>query len=188
MPRPPRIVIPGLSHHVYQRGHNRSPIFRSESDYLRFLWDARDTLCAHGIDAHGFALMTNHYHFVLTPPTKESLSLAMGALVGEYTKYFNRTYERTGTLWGGRFQAKPIEDERYWLHCLRYVESNPVEAKLVAAPEHYQWTSYRVHADGEPNDWLVPHHVYLALGKTPAERQRAYKALWQSDSVPDWCT
>lgn len=131
--------------------------------------------------------MTNHYHFVVTPPTKDSLSLAMGILVGEYTKYFNRSYERTGTLWGSRFQAKPIEDERYWLNCLRYVEANPVEAKLVSAPGQYRWSSYRFHAEGESSDWLVPHRLYLSLGKNAAERQEAYRALWQLQPVPDWC-
>src|SRR4051794_30532619 len=97
MPRPRRMVIPGLSHHVYQRGHNGSAIFGSDCDYARFLWEARDTLRDHRIETHGFALMTNHYHFVLTPPTKAALSLAIGILVGEYAKYFNRTYARTGT-------------------------------------------------------------------------------------------
>jgi len=187
MPRPPRIVIAGESHHVYQRGHNRSDIFAGDSDYRRFLRLARKSMSNNGVDVHAFTLMSNHYHFVLTPQTKDSLPDAMKDLLGEYTSYFNRKYGRSGTLWNDRYRAKPIEDERYWLNCLRYVEANPVEAGIVSAPENYRWTSYRIHAAGEPSRWLVLHPLYLGLGKTPFERQTAYRALWSSDPVPDWC-
>jgi putative transposase len=187
MARRLRTVIPGLSHHVYQRGHNACSIFACDQDYRRFLSQARESMADYGVDAHAFTLMTNHYHFVVTPETKSALSDAMQDLLSEYTKYFNRKYGRSGTLWNSRFKAKPIEDERYWLNCLRYVEANPVEAKIVTTPDRYPWSSYRVHATGEPSEWLVLHHVYLSLGKTPLERQLAYRALWDSEPVPDWC-
>ena len=75
-------------------------------------------------------------------------------------------------------------DEAYWLTCLRYVEQNPVGAHLVRAPEDYRWTSYRVHAMGTSNNWLVPHRVYPQLGPTPIERQQVYRALSMvSDTV-----
>ena len=187
MPRRPRIFAAGMSHHVYQRGHNRTEIFAVDIDYHRFLLQARESMADYGVDVHAFALMRNHYHFVVTPQTKESLPDAMRDLLGEYTSYFNRKYSRSGTLWNGRYRAKAIEDERYWLNCLRYVEANPVEAGIVKTPESYRWTSYRVHAAGEPSDWLVLHPLYLCLGKTPIDRQTAYRALWKSDSLPDWC-
>lgn len=187
MPRHGRIVLAGLSHHVYQRGHNRGGVFSSDNDYQRFLRLAQEAAAAYAVQFHGFSLMTNHYHFVVTPETKKSLSCAMRDLLGEYSSYFNRTYARSGTLWNGRFQAKPIEDERYWLTCLRYVEANPVEAGIVAAPRDYPWSSYRVHAEGAPADWLCLHELYLRLGKTPTERQIAYRALWESQRVADWC-
>ena len=187
MSRPLRIVIAGASHHVYQRGHNRSDIFACDGDYRRFLWQARKSMTNNGVDAHAFTLMTNHYHFVVTPQTKDALPDAMKDLLGEYTSYFNRKYSRSGTLWNDRYGAKPIEEERYWLNCLRYVEANPVEAGIVTAPEQYRWTSYRVHAAGEPSEWLVLHPLYLRLGKTPLQRQTAYRALWSSDPLPDWC-
>ena len=186
MPRPLRIFSAGLSHHVYQRGHNRTAIFGSDSDYRRFLWQTQASMADYGVDVHAFALMTTHYHFVVTPQAKESLPDAMRDLLGEYTSYFNRKYTRSGTLWNDRYCSKLIDDERYWLNCVRYVEANPVEAGIVASPESYRWTSYRVHAVGEPNEWLVLHPLYLRLGKTPNERQVAYRALWTSDPVPDW--
>ena len=186
MARRPRLVIDGLSHHVYQRGHNGKSVFACDRDRQRFLWQTREAMADFGIAVHGFSLMTNHYHFVVTPPDKRSLSDAMSSLLSQYTMSFNRAHGRSGTLWNGRFNAKPIEDERYWLNCLRYVEANPVEAGIVASPGEYRWTSYRIHAAGEPSAWLRFHDVYLSLGKDPAERQAAYRALWQSDPIPDW--
>jgi putative transposase len=186
VPRRPRIFIDGMSQHVYQRGHNKVSIFASDCDYRRFLALARASMVDSGVDVHAFTLMKNHYHFVATPQTPSSLPDAMQHLLSEYTKYFNRRYGRSGTLWNGRYRSKTIDNERYWLNCVRYVEANPVEAKIVETPETYQWTSYRVHAAGEVSDWLVPHHLYLRLGKTPDERQMAYRALWERDPVPDW--
>ena len=72
MSRRVRIVIPGLSHHVYQRGHNADAVFRCNHDYRRFLWQARESLADYDVDAHAFTLMTNHYHFIVTPETKSS--------------------------------------------------------------------------------------------------------------------
>jgi putative transposase len=121
--------------------------------------------------------MSTHTHFQLTPRTAEGTSEAMKELGAAYVVHFNRKYQRVGTLWTGRYKAKPIKDERYWLTCLRYIELNPVRAGLVMLPEQYQWSSYRVHALGEPTDWLVSHPILDALGANPAERQAAYRAI-----------
>jgi putative transposase len=177
MPRLPRVYVPGLSVHVFQRGHNRAAIFHESRDYQQFLTLVCSAARHNGLDVHGFALMTNHYHLVTTPQSKSALPRAMKQIDGDYVRYYNRKHGRLGTLWGGRYQAKLIDDERYWLTCLRYVEWNPVEAGIVAAAEDYRWSSYRVHAAGADNGWLVPHPLYQGLGSTPAERQAAYRAI-----------
>src|SRR2546421_2395059 len=101
----------------------------------------------------------------------------MRALGIRYTHYFNRRYDRVGTIWNGRYKGKHIRDATYWLTCLRYVELNPIRAGIVTAAENYEWSSYRVHAFGEPSDWLAPHAVYDQLGATPLERHVAYREL-----------
>jgi hypothetical protein len=95
----------------------------------------------------------------------------------------NKKYGRTGTLWDGRYRDPIVAEERYFFTCLRYIEHNPVKARMVIRPEDYRWSSYRFHAYGEPSAWLVPHPLYLALGKTAKERQAAYRAL--SRLLPD---
>ncbi len=124
---------------------------------------------------HCYCLMTNHYHLMATPPTADAMPRAMQQLGRRYVHYFNRKYRRTGTLWGGRYRAILIKDERYWLTCLRYVELNPLRARLVLAPELHPWSSYRTHAFGTRSRWLAEHDVYQQLGTTAEERQLAYR-------------
>jgi putative transposase len=177
MPNRPRLFVPGVSLHLRQRGNNRCAIFGDNSDYELFLVMLEAAMKRHRVDVHGYTLMTTHTHLQVTPSTAVGTSEAMKKLGGDYVQYFNRKYQRVGTLWTGRYKAKAITDERYWLTCLRYIEQNPVRAALVVQPEQYRWSSYRVHALGERSDWLASHPVLDALGANPAEGQAAYRAI-----------
>jgi putative transposase len=180
MARRPRLFIPGLSVHVIQRGNNRQSIFTQRADYEVFLAFLQAASMRHGVAVHGYALMTNHTHIIATPDHPAALPQTMKELSGRYVQYYNRKYERIGTLWSGRHRALLIGDERYWLTCLRYVEQNPVRAQMVRSADVYPWSSYRVHALGADTDWLVPHRVYVTLGHSSEERQTAYRALFDS--------
>jgi len=137
----------------------------------------QSALRRHRVAVHGYALMTTHTHLLLTPTTVEGTSKAMQLFGDRYVGYFNKRYQRVGTLWTGRYGAKAINDERYWLTCLRYIEQNPVRAGLVVQADQYRWSSYAVHALGHTCDWLASHPLLDALGKNPAARQQAYRAL-----------
>jgi putative transposase len=169
--------------HVIQRGNNRGPIFTDDLDYETFLEFLSASAAERGTSVHGFTLMTNHYHLVVTPDHKTALARTVKHFGGRYVQYYNRRHGRTGTLWDGRYRDPVVADEGYFFTCLRYVEHNPVKARMVSSPEAYRSSSYRFHAYGEPSAWLVPHALYLALGKTPKERQAAYRAL--SRMLPD---
>ena len=80
-----------------------------------------------------------------------------------YVQYFNRSYRRTGTLWEGRFKSYLAQSEEYLLQCYRYIELNPVRAKMVADPSEYKWSSYRANALGIKTDLCTPHPQYLAV-------------------------
>jgi putative transposase len=168
MGRKPRVYVPGVSVHVIHRGHNRGEIFGDDTDREVFLAFLRTAAGQHRLDVHGFVLMDTHYHLVATPTSKQCLPNAMKELGGRYVDYFNSKYDRIGSLWNGRYRGLLIDDERYWFTCLRYVEHNPVEAQMVPTAEAYRWSSYRFHAFGADVPWLVPHHLYLALGTTPS--------------------
>jgi putative transposase len=177
MPRKPRLFIPDASVHVIHRGNNRSAIVRDDVDRAVFITLLRRTAKRHRLPIHGYALMDTHYHVMVTPPDAGCLPAAMKEFGGRYVRYFNRRYERIGTLWNGRYRSLLIHDERYWLTCLRYIEQNPVRAQMVTRPSEFHWSSYRFHALGAKEDWLTPHGLYLALGTTAHERQLAYRAM-----------
>jgi len=177
MPNRPRNFVPGVSLHVRQRGNNRCAIFGDDSDYEAFLIMLESAVRRYCVTIHGYTLMTNHTHLLLTPTTEEGTGKAMQQLGVRYVLYFNSKYQRVGTLWTGRYRAKPIGDDRYWLTCLRYIEQNPVRAGLVVQPEQYRWSSYRAHAFESGPDWLETHPVFEGLGATVEARQAAYRAI-----------
>ena len=183
MARRLRVYVPGAAVHVIQRGNNRGPIFFDNDDYETFLAFLRESAATRGTSVHGFGLMQNHYHLIVTPQHRTALPRTIQHFGGRYVQYYNKRHKRTGTLWDGRYRDPVVADDRYFFTCLRYIERNPVKAQIVSNPEDYRWSSYRVHAYGERSDWLVPHPLYLALGKNAKERQAAYRAL--SKMLPD---
>jgi putative transposase len=94
-------------------------------------------------------------------------------------RYVNAAHVRTGTLWEGCYRAAPIDSEAYFLACCRYIELNPVRAGMVAHPRDYRWSSWRAHALGAADDLLSEHALYRALGRSAAERQKEYRALFR---------
>ena len=173
-----------MPHHVIQRGVNRSDIFRSVADYEQFLTLFRAAAIQHETDVHTYVLMTNHIHFILTPRVPGAMWKTMKMVEQRYVSYFNRRYERTGGLFDGRFRSLVIDDESYWFTCMRYVELNPVRASMIVRPEDYRWSSYRCHAFGEPNDLIVPHFLYLALGTTRTIREQCWRTIC-GEALPD---
>jgi len=186
MPRLRRIFVPDLSVHVIQRGHNRASIFHEEVDYRRFLDVLSQVARRHAVRVHGFVLMTNHVHLIVTPSDAKGLPRTIKEVGGRYVPYFNRKYDRIGTLWTSRYRGLLIQDERYWLTCLRYIEQNPVRASMVKTPEDYRWSSYSAHAFGEWPTWLAHHPTYLALGATPEDRQARYRSLCGTTGSDAW--
>ena len=104
----------------------------------------------------------------------------MQSLGRQYVRYFNHAYCRSGTLWEGRFKSCVIDAERYLLHCLRYIELNPVRAGMVNDPADYAWSSYHTNALGRSSSLCTHHEVYLHLHPDPVRRLAAYRALFQA--------
>jgi putative transposase len=128
---------------------------------------------------HAYVLMTNHVHVLMTPHQANSLAKVMQSLGRRYVQYINTLYQRTGSLWEGRYGASLVEADAYLLACYRYIELNPVRAGMVPEPAAYPWSSYRWHALGHPAPVVSDHALYLALARTPQERQHVYQALFQ---------
>lgn len=180
MARLPRFVLPGHPQHVIIRGNNRDPVFNADADYRFFLDKLLEATRKHQCDVHAYVLMTNHVHLLVTPHTADGISKTIQFLGRYYVQYFNYTYQRSGTLWEGRYKASLIDSEAYALVCYRYIELNPVRANMVSHPAEYPWSSFRGNALGVHDELLTPHPLFLALGGSEGERQAAYQALFNA--------
>lgn len=184
MPRRPRLTLPNIPLHLIQRGNNRQVCFVADEDfgaYLDWLGEYADKT---GCRIHAYVLMTNHVHLLVSAERGDAPGQLMKALGQRYVQYFNRTYQRSGTLWEGRYRSCLTQAEDYLLACERYIELNPVRAGMVAHPADYRWSSYRANAQGEPDALIQPHAVYRALGPDVATRQAAYRELFRHELEP----
>ncbi|HQU15320.1 MAG: transposase [Chromatiales bacterium 21-64-14] len=178
MPRIGRVVVPNCAHHIVQRGHNLQVVFAGEEDFRYYLDTLKRWKTELGVKVYGYCLMTNHVHLVVEPPDEVAmLGRLMKRLAGRQTRYVNRLEGRRGTLWESRYKSSPIQTEAYLLSCCRYVDLNPVRARMVASPQDYRWSSYQVKAGLEQSSWLDEDPCYLSLGETRGQRCERYGAF-----------
>lgn len=170
--------------HVVQRGHDRRDCFRHQTDYLVYLSNLRDLSTKTGCALHAYCLMTNHVHLLLTPSSPQACALLMRNLGQRYVQYFNRRYERRGTLWEGRFRSCLVDTAQYVLACYRYIELNPVRAGMVPSPSAYCWSSYKGNAGETASRLVTPHAEYLALAEDETSRHAAYQGLFSAGDEP----
>ena len=179
MPRKPRFYLPGVPVHVVQRGHNRQAIFFEHGDYTTYLGYLKEGIKRYDCELHAYVLMTNHVHLLVTPQEKESISQLAQYIGRQYVPYINFIYGRSGTLWEGRHKGSLVQSEAYLLNCMRYIELNPVRAKMVEKPEDYPWSSYMANAYAVENDLISPQGSYLDLSKIRQDRVLSYRALFE---------
>ena len=153
MARLARIVVPGMPHHITQRGNRRQPTYFCEDDYAAYL-DLMGQWCGkEGLEIWAYCLMPNHVHLIAVPRREDSLRRAIGEAHRRYTRRVNFREGWRGHLWQERF-ASFVLDEPHLLAAARYVKLNPVRAGLVVAPREYRWSSAAAHLQGK-DDCLV---------------------------------
>jgi putative transposase len=161
MARLARVVAAGIPHHVTQRGNRRQQVFFSDDDYAAYRALLAEGCRAAGVAVWGYCLMPNHVHLILTPADEDGLRAALGEAHRRYTRHVNLREGWRGYLWQGRFASCPM-DEAYLLACARYVELNPVRARLARRARDWRWSSARAHLAGD-DDELVRVRPLLAL-------------------------
>ena len=177
MPRQPRLDLAGVPQHVVQRGNDRQPCFFEDIDHVRYLDELREICLRESCAVHAYVLMTNHVHLLMTPSAQGQVARVMQSLGRRYVRYVNDRYRRTGTLWEGRYKACLVDSETYLLRCYRYIELNPLRARMVDNPGAYRWSSFTCNALAAANPLIRPHLSYLGLGANVTERCAAYRAL-----------
>ena len=167
MPRLARVVFAGLPHHVTQRGNRRERVFFGDEDRRTYLAWLKDYCDEHEVAVLGYCLMPNHVHLVAVPAAEDGLERALKPLHMRHAQRVNRARGWHGHLWQGRFFSSPLDEDYMWA-ALRYVERNPVRAKMVRRAENYRWSSAGAHC-GLREDPL------LTTARTWRERLSAVK-------------
>ena len=153
-------------------------MFGCDGDRLYYLRAMELALAKYHCQLHSYVLMTNHVHLLVTGRVEGAISSVIQDIGRKYVRFINRKGLRTGTLFEGRFRASPVQTERYFLTCMRYIELNPVRASMVARPDDYPWSSYAANRSGAPGAPLTAHATYLSLGNGPKERAHRYIELF----------
>ncbi|MBL0227702.1 transposase [Thermomonas sp.] len=178
MARQPRLDLPGIPQHIVQRGNNRLPCFLDDADRTRYRQLLREALLATGCQLHAYVLMDNHVHLLSTPPELGATGRMMHLLGRHYVGQFNARHSRTGTLWEGRYKACLVDGEDYLLRCTRYIDLNPVRARMTDDPAAFPWSSCAALCGLREDSLLSPHPIQRALG---AQGYRAMLAEAISD-------
>jgi len=168
MPRIGRVVAQGCPHHVTQRGNYGQSIFSGENDFKKYLQWLEDYSKKYELVIVGYCLMPNHVHLVVVPHNADSIAKTLNLCHMLYSQYYNKKSGKIGHLWQGRFYSCALE-ERHLYEALRYVENNPVRAKLVPQAQMWKYSSARAHMSGMDNS------EGLQLGKIP-----------MVDAIEDW--
>ena len=154
MARLDRIVVPGLVHHVTQRGNHRQTVFLQDNDRQVYQDLLREYTLSYSVHLAGYCLMGNHVHLVCMPECEDSLAKAIGRTHQNYSRWFQIRRRQTGHLWQNRFFSCPVDEDRF-ITTLLYVELNPVRAGLVDRPWEWDWSSARAHISSHDSSGLL---------------------------------
>jgi putative transposase len=185
MSRPERCDTAGTIHHVILTGHNRYNVFQQDADCSSFLSRLQGLVRRDKSALHGYCLMRNHIHLLLSLGKDNAMQRLMQSACSGHSRYMNRKLTRSGSLWNQRYWSEPLLDDDRIATCHLYVDSNPVRAGIVKRPGDYHWSSYLTHAQGKPSTLIVHTSWYLGLAETEVGRQSAYGRL-MSEYLDKW--
>jgi putative transposase len=154
MPRLARTVAVNYPHHITQRGNNQQDVFFVKDDRRVYLELLKEQCDKYNLKIKAYCLMTNHIHLVGIPHKEDSLAKAIGRTHFRYTQYINRMHKRSGHLWQGRFYSCALDKKGFWL-AAKYIELNPVRAKICRLPWQYEWSSAAAHVDSKISSRLL---------------------------------
>jgi len=161
MPRQARIVIPNIAHHITQRGNYQQPVFDHEENNKQYCKWMNEYTQEYGLEVIAYCLMSNHVHFIVVPPQEGTLARVFNTVHMRYAHYINRQRGVKGHLWQGRFYSCLLDDKHLY-RAIRYVENNPIRAKIVKEAGKYEWSSAKDH---------------LQLREKPLIKLKVYKGI-----------
>ncbi|MHB0915156.1 MAG: transposase [Thermoleophilia bacterium] len=176
MPRQPRIDAPNLLYHVIARGIERRSIFNDKKDKEEFLARFGKLLSDTQTPLYAFALIPNHFHLLLRR-TAVPVSTLMQRLLTSYAMYFNRRHQRCGHLFQNRYKAIVCQDDAYFLELVRYINLNPLRARLVENMDglgKYRYAGHSYILGKVKAEWLDPQSVLAFFSSSQRSALHAY--------------
>ena len=163
MSRIARVVIPGIPHHIVQRGNRRQTVFFNDQDRIYYLRLLKKYGLQAGLEYWAYCLMPNHVHLVAIPNSADSLAEVMAAVNRKYAVAVNLRQDWRGCLWQGRFYSCPL-DRPHLLAAARYIERNPVRAGMVEYAGDFFWSSAKAHIEGKPDELIAESPLSAEVG------------------------
>ena len=183
MPRPPRLLLAKSYYHIMTRGNNRNVVFRSPIDYCYYLELLDRYKSELHFDLYHYCLMPNHVHMLIKTQNANDFSLFMKKINLAYFHHYKQNYDWIGHFWQDRFKSQPIGKDEYFIQCGKYIELNPVRAKIVEKPEDYHYSSYNFYVSGQSNHLISEDIFYSELGATKDKRREKYRELIIDEAV-----
>jgi REP element-mobilizing transposase RayT len=175
---------PGMYYHIYNRGVNKSALFREPANYLFVIEKIQKYRKQNNIAVIAYCLMPNHYHLLLRQDGEEPAGNVPQSVFNSYSKAYNLKYDHSGTLFEGRFHAKPIQNSSHLLHLCRYIHGNPVKDGLVADPADWPYSNY-LEWIGERDGSLVDREFVKRQFGSADEYKRFLFQYLKSRQLPD---
>ena len=170
-----RFLMDGGIYHIISRGHNRYRLFNKAGDYKTYKDIIIDCKEKYNFNLFHYCLMPNHVHLLLKIANGPELPHLMQRINQSYAKHYKRSYKLIGNLFQGRYKSLLIDRDEYLLECGRYIERNPLRAKMVDVLTQYYFSSYNFYAKGRTDGIIEYNPLYLELSKDPKERAALYK-------------
>lgn len=176
MPRKPRVLVDGGYYHVVTRGIDRRRLFCYQQDYKYFLGVMKKYLTKFEINIIHYCLMANHLHLLIQAKKSEDLPKFMQAILQVYASYFRKKYHSVGFVFQNRYKSCFIDKDSYLLECARYIERNPLRAKVVDDLCSYPWSSFPFYAKGRDDGIIkLVNPLYFELAQNEEERCQIYQ-------------
>ena len=175
-----RFDVPGIPMHVVQRGVDRRPVFIDDDDRRHYLASLGTSAARYGVLIHGYVLMDNHVHLLLSSATSGAISRTMQLCAGRHGRRYNDRSARVGAAWERRFWSGLVSADRYLLACLAYIELNPVRAGTVVRPEAWRWSSAAHHLGIVEDERVTSHAVFDSLGADRLARVARWREILRS--------
>jgi len=186
MPRIARNLIDNGYYHIVTRGLDRRRLFRYRQDYQLFLDITVTYLKEYKAYILHYCLMPNHLHFLLKAEIASDMPKFMQVTLQVYAANFRKKYKTTGFVFQNRYKSRLIDNDAYLLECARYIERNPIRAKLIEDASEYPWSSFSYYAKGTKDKIITfDNPLYLNMALTTAERRQAYARFIAEDRPYD---